>query len=147
MGHDPYSYLAMTKRPCTRTRGPAGAPAPPAAATLFVYPMEKKREWYALPAEERLRIMREPHRDRPPLPAVTLNTAYSFGLDDQEFVVSFECDEPADFLDLVQELRGQRVELLDAPRHPDLLLRLDVVGPGPRPSTAPRRPRLEPAGA
>jgi len=34
-----------------------------------------------------------------------LNTTYSFGLDDQEFVVSFETDEPADFLDLVMELR------------------------------------------
>jgi chlorite dismutase len=30
---------------------------------------------------------------------------YSFGLDDQEFVVAFETDEPAAFLDLVQRLR------------------------------------------
>ena len=37
---------------------------------------------------------------------ITINTAYSFGLDDQEFVVSFEADEPGQFLDLVQELRG-----------------------------------------
>ena len=34
-----------------------------------------------------------------------LNTTYSFGLDDQEFVVAFETDEPRDFVDLVQELR------------------------------------------
>ena len=39
-------------------------------------------------------------------PEITINTAYSFGLDDQEFVVSFEADEPGEFLDLVQELRG-----------------------------------------
>ena len=39
-------------------------------------------------------------------PEITINTAYSFGLDDQEFVVSFECDDPGEFLDLVQELRG-----------------------------------------
>jgi chlorite dismutase len=39
-------------------------------------------------------------------PQITINTAYSFGLDDQEFVVSFEADEPGEFLDLVQELRG-----------------------------------------
>jgi nitrite reductase/ring-hydroxylating ferredoxin subunit len=38
-------------------------------------------------------------------PSVKLNTTYSFGLDDQEFVLGFETDEPADFLDLVQELR------------------------------------------
>jgi chlorite dismutase len=39
-------------------------------------------------------------------PEITINTAYSFGLDDQEFVVSFEADDPGRFLDLVQELRG-----------------------------------------
>ncbi|MGZ5376190.1 MAG: chlorite dismutase family protein, partial [Solirubrobacterales bacterium] len=39
-------------------------------------------------------------------PQISINTAYSFGLDDQEFVVSFEADEPGEFLDLVQELRG-----------------------------------------
>src|SRR5260370_33843384 len=38
-------------------------------------------------------------------PQVKINTAYSFGLDDQEFVVAFESDEPAAFLDLVMELR------------------------------------------
>ena len=34
-----------------------------------------------------------------------INTSYSFGLDDQDFVVSFESDHPGDFLDLVMELR------------------------------------------
>jgi chlorite dismutase len=38
-------------------------------------------------------------------PSVKLNTTYSFGLDDQEFVVAFETDKPQDFLDLVMELR------------------------------------------
>src|SRR5256712_12678603 len=38
-------------------------------------------------------------------PQVKINPAYSFGLDDQEFVVAFECDEPSAFLDLVMELR------------------------------------------
>ena len=38
-------------------------------------------------------------------PSVDLNTSYSFGLDDQEFVVAFETDDPGDFLDLVQRLR------------------------------------------
>ena len=39
-------------------------------------------------------------------PEISINTAYSFGIDDQEFVVCFEGDEPGEFLDLVQELRG-----------------------------------------
>ncbi len=39
-------------------------------------------------------------------PTVKINTTYSFGLDDQEFVVGFETNEPSDFLDLVMALRG-----------------------------------------
>ena len=48
--------------------------------------------------QEHIRLGRE-------YPTIDLNTSYSFGLDDQEFVVAFETDEPADFLDLVQRLR------------------------------------------
>ena len=65
-------------------------------------------------------------------PEISINTAYSFGLDDQEFVVSFEGDEPGEFLDLVQELRGTRVELLHPARHADLHLRGDVARPRAR---------------
>ena len=39
-------------------------------------------------------------------PSVKINTTYSYGLDDQEFVVAFEGDSPAEFLDLVMELRS-----------------------------------------
>src|SRR5438105_15347190 len=38
-------------------------------------------------------------------PSVRIHTSYSFGLDDQEFVLAFESDSPAEFLDLVMELR------------------------------------------
>ena len=39
-------------------------------------------------------------------PSVQIHTGYSFGLDDQEFVLAFETDQPADFSDLVMELRS-----------------------------------------
>jgi chlorite dismutase len=104
--HIPHSYLAMTKpspysdseaRPeiCTSER-----------KYLFVYPLDKKREWYQLPLEERQRIMTQHIEIGRGYPEITINTAYSYGLDDQEFVVSFEGDEPGMFLDLVQALRG-----------------------------------------
>ena len=48
--------------------------------------------------QEHIRIGRE-------YPQIDLNTSYSFGLDDQEFVVAFETDDPGSFLDLVQRLR------------------------------------------
>ena len=72
---------------------------------LFVYPMVKKRVWYRLPYERRKAMMIEHIAIGHRYPQVKINTAYSFGLDDQEFVVAFESDEPAAFLDLVMELR------------------------------------------
>lgn len=72
---------------------------------LFVYPMVKKRAWYRLPYERRKAMMVEHFAIGHRYPQVKINTGYSFGLDDQEFVVAFECDEPAVFLDLVMELR------------------------------------------
>jgi chlorite dismutase len=47
--------------------------------------------------EERRAMMDEHIRVGRKYPAVKLNTTYSFGLDDQEFVVAFETDEPSDF--------------------------------------------------
>jgi len=72
---------------------------------LFVYPFVKTREWYSRPAEQRQEMMDEHIRIGSKYRSVKLHTTYSFGLDDQEFVVAFETDYPADFLDLVQELR------------------------------------------
>jgi chlorite dismutase len=67
--------------------------------------MWKKRVWYRLPYERRKAMMVEHFAIGHRYPQVKINTAYSFGLDDQEFVVAFECDEPSAFLDLVMELR------------------------------------------
>lgn len=72
---------------------------------LFVYPFVKTREWYSRTSEQRQEMMDEHIRIGSKYRSVKLHTTYSFGLDDQEFVVAFETDNPADFLDLVQELR------------------------------------------
>src|SRR5260221_13416300 len=58
-----------------------------------------------LPKAERQTMMDEHVRIGRKYPSIRLNTTYSYGLDDQEFIVAFEGDEPADFLDLVMELR------------------------------------------
>src|ERR671926_689589 len=101
---EPYSFLAMTK-PSEYSNESRLEVRPAHGRYLFVYPFVKTREWYGLAAEERYRIMQEHIRIGREYPSVDLNTSYSFGLDDQEFVVAFETDEPADFLDLVQRLR------------------------------------------
>jgi chlorite dismutase len=102
-----HSYLAMTK-PSVYSDEPTPLEPRPGSDRryLIVYPMWKKREWYALAPEERMRIMRSHIEVGRRYGSIEINTAYSFGLDDQEFVVSFDADEPGEFLDLVQELRS-----------------------------------------
>ena len=102
-----HSYLAMTKESVYSDEAQPLAPRPGSERRyLIVYPMWKKREWYALPGEERMRIMRGHIETGRRYDQIEINTAYSFGLDDQEFVVSFNTDDPSNFLDLVQELRA-----------------------------------------
>jgi chlorite dismutase len=119
-----HSFLAMTKRSMYLDRlNPEHAESrvhivPGKFKYIFVYPFVKKRDWYLLPQEERQKMMDEHIRIGNKYPSVKLNTAYSFGLDDQEFVVAFESDSPSDFLDLVQELResqGSMYTLRDTP--------------------------------
>ena len=42
-------------------------------------------------------------------PNVKLNTSYSFGLDDQDFMLAFETNELKDFQDLIIQLRETEV--------------------------------------
>jgi chlorite dismutase len=72
---------------------------------LFVYPFVKTRAWYQLPLPERMRIMRAHIDKSAPYPMVRINTSYSFGIDDQDFVVAFESDSAEKFVNLVQDLR------------------------------------------
>jgi chlorite dismutase len=100
----PYSYLAMTK-PSEYSDESRLEVRPAHAKYLFVYPFVKTRAWYALEPQERHRIMQQHIAVGREYPEIDLNTSYSFGLDDQEFVVAFETDDPGSFLDLVQRLR------------------------------------------
>ncbi len=111
----PFSYLAMTRRSQYVDRhvhedgegeGRRTKIRPLDRKYLFVYPMVKKRPWYRLTQAERQAAMDEHIRVGHEFPRVKINTSYSFGLDDQEFVVAFETDYPGDFLDLVERLRG-----------------------------------------
>ena len=102
----PHSYLAMTK-PSPYSESEARVELCISERRYcIVYPLDKKREWYQLPLAERRRIMADHIAIGRTYPDIAINTAYSFGIDDQEFVVSFETDEPHRFLDLVQELRA-----------------------------------------
>jgi chlorite dismutase len=101
----PYSFLSTTKRSPYSEEQARPEICLSERKYMFLYPMVKQRRWYGLPAEERARIMKSHIEVGRRYPEITINTTYSFGLDDQEFVVAFEGDDPAMFLDLVQELR------------------------------------------
>jgi len=120
----PYAYLSMTKRSTYVDKLDPDHPekrrfiTPAHSKYLFVYPFVKTREWYLLPLEQRQTMMDEHIRVGSKYPSVRLHTTYSFGLDDQEFVVAFETDTAQHFLDLVMELRettGSKYTLRDTP--------------------------------
>ena len=102
----PYNYLATTKASeYTSARKPRKI-VPQGSPYLVVYPFVKVRPWYALSATDRARAMEEHIRiGREEFPTIHNHTSYSFGIDDQEFMTAFECDEPADFMHLMLRLR------------------------------------------
>ncbi len=74
-----------------------------------VYPFTKTREWYLLSREERQEMMNEHIAVSRKHPGITLNTTYSFGLDDNDFMLAFDTDDLGDFQDLIMELRATKV--------------------------------------
>ena len=114
----PHNFLSMTKRSAYQidrvdeSEGEGrGAIRPGGQKYIFIYPFWKTRPWYLLSLAERKRLMDEHIRIGLQFPRVKLNTTYSFGLDDQEFVVAFETNFPEDFLDLVQQLRETEISI------------------------------------
>lgn len=76
---------------------------------VIVYPFTKTREWYLLPVEARQKMMDEHITVSQKYPQVILNTTYSFGIHDEDFMLAFECDELRDFQDLIMDLRQTKV--------------------------------------
>jgi chlorite dismutase len=136
-----HSFLSMTKRlmyiekNCAEHEEDRQHIVPGQADYLFVCPLLRTHEWYSRPQEQRQEMMDENLRIGSKYRSVKLHTTYSFGLDDQEFVVAFETDKPSDFLDLVQELRETKAScftLRDTPmftcRQRSLAECLDALG-------------------
>ena len=101
----PYSYLATTKASQYTSARKARSVVPRGSPYLVVYPFVKVRPWYSLPLEDRQRAMDEHMEIGQRFASIHNHTTYSFGIDDQEFMTAFECDEPADFMHLMLTLR------------------------------------------
>lgn len=104
-----HSYLAMHKpsqyvpEEQSKTQTPVGP-----QKYLFIYPFVKSKAWYQVPFTDRRAMMGQHQATGLRFPTISINTGYSFGLDDQEFVVSFEGSDPAEFLEMVQEMRTSK---------------------------------------
>jgi chlorite dismutase len=87
---------------------------------LVMYPFVKTSDWYLMSRETRQGMMNEHIRIGKQYEDITQLLLYSFGVQDQEFVVVYETDDLARFSDLVNELRSteaRRFTLRDTPLH------------------------------
>jgi len=135
-----YSYFALSRRSIYVGEHTPGFEnrryiVPGEGDFLFVYPFVKSRAWYKLPLEERQRMMDEHMRIGRKHYPVKNNTAYCFGIDDYEFILSFEAESPEKFQDLMMELRESEASSyteLDTPiftcRRRDLRETLEYLG-------------------
>ncbi|HUZ88698.1 MAG TPA: chlorite dismutase family protein [Candidatus Acidoferrales bacterium] len=85
---------------------------------LIVYPFTKSNEWYLLGRDVRQGVMNEHIRIGHAYPGVRQLLANSFGIDDMDFLVAYECDDLPDFGELVRALRGsesRRSTIRDTP--------------------------------
>jgi chlorite dismutase len=110
-----HSFLSMQRRSqyVNKTKG-AGEGVellPGQGSYLFVYPFSKTRSWYRLSPHARQGMMDEHIAASAPFKGVHLNTSYSYGIDDQDFVVAFDSDYPQEFVDLVGRLRYTEASL------------------------------------
>lgn len=130
----PFNFVSMNKRSqyVNRVEGSGHGLEilPGQGQFLFIYPFIKTRPWYDLTPHSRQGMMDEHIYASAPFKGVRINTSYSYGIDDQEFVVSFDSDHPQEFVDLVHRLRyteASMYTLRDTPMFTCVKKDLDAV--------------------
>lgn len=85
---------------------------------FVLYPFTKTPDWYLLDYENRRSMMGQHIKIGVGYPDIRQCLLYSYGLDDPEFVVSYEMNSPEEFQDLIMDLRqtlGRRYTASDTP--------------------------------
>jgi hydrogen peroxide-dependent heme synthase len=118
-----------------KTHGPAFMKGEAPRTYLSVYPFTKTPDWFLLPFEERRDMMKYHGQLGNEFPSILTNTVNSFGIQDQEFVIALEDDDPSVLVKMVQRLREAEVRkytALDTPiflgRRKDLIDVLKDLG-------------------
>jgi chlorite dismutase len=107
-----HSFLSMTRSSQyligsepTAHSSMRGGITPGHCKYLSIYPLVRSNTWYALPFEQRQRMVNDLVKMTSDFSRIHLNFTYSFGLDDQEFVIILESDHPEDFLERMMQVR------------------------------------------
>jgi len=121
-----HSFLGMTKRSQyligqehDNDQALRGYIKPGGTRYLVVYPFTKTREWYLRAFEDRQRIVQEQIKAAQEFKRIRMNTVYSVGLDDNEFVIALETDFPEDIVEMgmrLREVENSLFMLRDVPR-------------------------------
>ena len=96
----------------------------------IVYPFIKSREWYLLPFDKRSEMMKEHINVGKEFPQIRLNTSYSFGISDQDFMLAFETNNLSMFQNLIMDLRETEVSkyiIKDIPMIPCVLKDMNEI--------------------
>ncbi len=109
----PAANLWGYTRPSVYARAPSAQEIDPFAEQrqtyLVLYPFVKTIQWYLLGKDTRQGMMNEHIRVGHQYPEIKQLLLYSFGVQDQEFVVVYEMENLYRFSELVNELRGSDV--------------------------------------
>jgi len=101
------NYLSVTKKRVFVNEMPEDRGHVRAGTTKyhFFYPCSKQREWHEMSAADRDAMIEENYMVGRRFPNIKIHMTYAFGFSEQEYLISFETDEPKDFLALAEELR------------------------------------------
>lgn len=119
-----HNFLGMTKRSQYMIRHEDSrqvdirAIRPGERKYLFLSPLVKTAAWYNLDPDQRQIIINDQIKELGNFPGVKLNIVYSFGMDDQDFLMAYESDSPEDVLDAAQatrETESNRYNQRDSP--------------------------------
>ena len=72
---------------------------------LFLHPLVKGKEWFTMSTDDRDTLIEESFMVGKKFPNIKIHLTHAFGFNEQEYIISFETDEPRDFLALAEELK------------------------------------------
>jgi chlorite dismutase len=126
------TFLSLTRKSIYSNKVKLGFEneSDPPLKYVVVYPFIKSREWYLLPFEKRKQMMDEHIKIGRKYPEIRLNTTYSFGIGDQDFMLAFETNNLSMFQNLIMDLRETEVSkyiIKDIPMIPCVLKDMNEI--------------------